>query len=46
MDLVQNLSIKIDKVSMNLVHDSGPWTRSKEGVYGPLVYVLSSLHLF
>ena len=27
---------------MNPVHDSGPWTRSKEGVYGPPVHVLSS----
>ena len=51
MDQVQKLSIKIDKVSMNPVHDrgamnpahnSGLWTRSKEGVYGPLVHVLSS----
>ena len=41
MDLVQNLLIKIQKLSMDLVHDresmdpvhkSGPWTRSKEGV--------------
>ena len=51
MDLVQNLPIKIKKLSMNLVHDrgsmdpvheSGPWTRTKEGVHGPLVHVLSS----
>ena len=52
MDLVQNLLIKIKKkLSMDLVHDresmdpvqeSGPWTRSKEGVHGPLVHVLSS----
>ena len=44
MDLVQNLLIKIKKLSMDLVHDrgsmdpvheSGPWTRSKERVYGP-----------
>ena len=58
MDLVQNLLIKIKKLSMDLVHDrgsmdpvheSGPWTRSKEGVHGPLVHVLSSplrSHLF
>lgn len=43
MDPVQNLSIKFDKVSMNQVHDSSPWTWSKEGVSdGPLVHVLSS----
>ena len=51
MDLVQNLLIKIKKLSMDLVHDrgcidsvheSGPWTLSKEGVHGPLVHVLSS----
>ena len=51
MDLVQNLLIKIKKLSMDLVHDRGsmdlvheigPWTRSKEGVHGPLVHVLSS----
>ena len=42
MDQVQKLSIKIDKVSMNPAHNSGLWTRSKEGVYGPLVHVLSS----
>ena len=50
MDLVQNL-IKIKKLSMDLVHvrgsmdpvhESGPWTRSKEGAHGPLVHVLSS----
>ena len=27
---------------MDPVHDSGPWTRSKEGVYEPPVHVLSS----
>ena len=27
---------------MDPVHESGPWTRSKEGVHGPLVHVLSS----
>ena len=27
---------------MDLVHESGPWTRSKVGVHGPLVHVLSS----
>ena len=27
---------------MDLVHESGPWTPSKEGVHGPLVHVLSS----
>ena len=52
MDLVQNLVMKIKKkLSMDLVHDrgstdpvheSGPWTRSKERVHGPLVHVLSS----
>ena len=31
-----------DRGSMNPVHDSGPWTGSKEGVYGPPVHVLSS----
>ena len=55
MDLVQNLLIKIKKLSMELVHDrgsmdpvhkSGPWPRSKEGVHGPLVHVLSSSVIF
>ena len=27
---------------MDLVHEGGPWTRSKEGVHGPGVHVLSS----
>ena len=36
MDLVH------DRGSMDPVHTSGPWTRSKEGVHGPLVHVLSS----
>ena len=36
MDLVR------DRGSMDPVHESGPWTRSKEGVHGPLVHVLSS----
>ena len=27
---------------MDPVHESGPWTRSKERVHGPLVHVLSS----
>ena len=36
MDLVH------DRGSMDLVHESGPWTQSKEGVHGPLVHVLSS----
>ena len=36
MDLVQ------DRGSMDPVHESGLWTRSKEGVHGPLVHVLSS----
>ena len=27
---------------MDPVHESGPWTRSKVGVHGPLVHVLSS----
>ena len=31
-----------DRGSMDLVHESGPWTRSKVGVHGPLVHVLSS----
>ena len=31
-----------DRGSMDPVHESGPWTRSKVGVHGPLVYVLSS----
>ena len=26
--------------SMDPVHESGPWTRSTEGVHGPGVYVL------
>ena len=36
MDLVH------DRGSMDPVHESGPWTRSKKGVHGPLVHVLSS----
>ena len=36
MDLVH------DRGSMDTVHESGPWTRSKEGVHGPPVHVLSS----
>ena len=36
MDLVN------DRGSMDPVHENGPWTRSKEGVHGPLVHVLSS----
>ena len=36
MDLVH------DRGSMDPVHESGPWTRSKEGVHGPLVHILSS----
>ena len=36
MDLVH------DRGSMDPVHESGPWTWSKEGVHGPLVHVLSS----
>ena len=39
MDLVH------DRGSMDPVHESGPWTRSKEGVHGPLVHVLSSSHI-
>ena len=31
-----------DMRSMDRVHESGPWTRSKVGVHGPLVHVLSS----
>ena len=48
----QNLLIKIkkklstdlvhDRGSTDRVHESGPWTRSKEGVHGPLVHALSS----
>ena len=36
MDLVH------DRGSMDPVHESGPWTRSKVGVHGPVVHVLSS----
>ena len=36
MDLVH------DRGSVDPVHKSGPWTRSKEEVHGPLVHVLSS----
>ena len=36
MDLVN------DRGSMDPVHENGPKTRSKEGVHGPLVHVLSS----
>ena len=36
MDLIH------ERGSMDPVHESGPWTRSKEGVHGPLVHVLSS----
>ena len=35
-----------DRGSMNLVHESGPWTWSKVGVHGPLVHVLSSPQLY
>ena len=31
-----------DRGSMDPVHESGLWTRSKVGVHGPLVHVLSS----
>ena len=31
-----------DRGSMEPVHESGPWTRFKVGVHGPLVHVLSS----
>ena len=31
-----------DRGSMDLVHESGPWTWSKVEVLGPLVHVLSS----
>ena len=31
-----------DRGSVDPVHESGPWTRSKVGVHGPLVHVLSS----
>ena len=36
MDLVH------DRGSMDPVHESGPWSRSKVRVHGPLVHVLSS----
>ena len=39
MDLVH------DTGSMDPVLERGPWTRSKEGVHGPLVHVLSSPNL-
>ena len=39
MDLVH------DRGSMDPVLERGPWTRSKEGVHGPLVHVLSSPNL-
>ena len=31
-----------DRGYMDPDHESGPWTRSKVGVHGPLVHVLSS----
>ena len=31
-----------ERGSMDAVHESSPWTRSKVGVHGPLVHVLSS----
>ena len=31
-----------DTGAMDPVHESGPWTRSKVGIHGPLVHVLSS----
>ena len=34
-----------DRGSVDPVHESGPWTRSKVGVHGPLVHVLSSPYL-
>ena len=36
------ISYYFKKVSMDPVHESGLWTRSKVGVRGPLVHVLSS----
>ena len=57
MDLVQNFLIKIKKLSMDLVHDrgsmdpvheSGTWTRSKEGVHvlsSPILHVLKTENL-
>ena len=36
------ISHYLKKVSMDPVHECGPWTRSKVGVHGPLVHVLSS----
>ena len=41
MDPVQNLSIKIKKYSWTCSMTGGPWNRSKVGVHGPLVHVLS-----
>ena len=31
-----------ERGSMDPVHESSPWTRSKVGVHGPLVHVLAS----
>ena len=31
-----------ERGSMDPVHESSPWTRSKVGVHGPLVHFLSS----
>ena len=41
MDPVQNLSIKIKKYSWTWSMTGGPWNRSKVGVHGPLVHLLS-----
>ena len=35
-----------ERGSMDPVHESSPWTRSKVGVHGPLVHVLSSPDFF
>ena len=41
MDSVQNLSIKIKKYPWTWSMTGGPWNRSKVGVHGPLIHVLS-----
>ena len=42
MDPVQNLSIQIKKYPWTWSMTGGPWNRSKVGVHGPLVHILSS----
>ena len=41
MDPVQNLSIKIKKYPWTWSMTRAPWNRSKVGIHGPLVHVLS-----